>query len=58
MRTNPATALNKRIDGLFAGAARTLMLALAAVFVLFEFANESVVHFDCFSFTTKRHVGM
>lgn len=54
MRPNATLALDKRINCLFAYAARAFVLTLAAMLVLLKSANERFVHFDGLAFATKR----
>src|SRR5208282_6447803 len=58
VRSNVTAAFDERIDRFLASAASTLMLALAAMFVLFESTHESFVHLDCLSLATERRIRM
>ncbi|HEV7910355.1 MAG TPA: hypothetical protein VGP28_04550 [Methylocella sp.] len=53
MGTHSTTALDKREHCFLASAASSKMLALAAVFVLFQSADERFVNFDCLTFASE-----
>jgi hypothetical protein len=53
VRTNLATPLDKREHGFLAGTASSKVLALAAVFVLFQSADERFVNFDGLAFAAE-----
>src|SRR5260221_4340067 len=53
MGADTATTLNKRDNSLFASTARSGMLTLTAMFVLFESADERFIDLDGFSFPAK-----